>query len=193
METEANGLNWLSISEIARQRGVTKQAIAKRVARLEALGAIETRPGPGGVKLVNIAAFDFAVGEVGDAIRTMNAATPARAAASNPILAREQARRVSYQAEIAKLDLEERLKCLLPADEVWEAIETCEAAMLHRVDRLPDCAEALAQAIGERGAPGARAFLKTMTRDLRPKMADDLTKLVAAGAAAHAAEAHAAP
>lgn len=86
---------WLSISEIARLKGKTRQAIAKRVAALAEDGLLETRPGENGTKLVNLAQFDRAVGEVGDAIKEGAAETRAEMegrASASPVLRDHQAR-----------------------------------------------------------------------------------------------------
>lgn len=50
--------HWATISELARQRGVSRSAISFRVGRYEALGLLKTRPGKAGSKLVNVAEFD---------------------------------------------------------------------------------------------------------------------------------------
>jgi DNA-binding IscR family transcriptional regulator len=68
---------WLSISEIARLKDKSRQAIAKRVEALVEAGKLQTKPGEGGTKLVNLAQFDRAVGEVGDAVKEAAAATRA--------------------------------------------------------------------------------------------------------------------
>jgi DNA-binding MarR family transcriptional regulator len=36
---------WMQVGELAAHRGVSKQAISKRVAHMEAIGVIETRRG----------------------------------------------------------------------------------------------------------------------------------------------------
>ncbi len=52
---------WLTVSALARVRGVDKAAISRRVARLEAAAALTTRPGPRGSKLINADEFARAV------------------------------------------------------------------------------------------------------------------------------------
>jgi DNA-binding IscR family transcriptional regulator len=75
---------WLSISEIARLKGVSRQAIAKRIGSLTAHGLLDVQPGQNGSKLINLAQFDRAVGEVGDAIKEGAAETRAEMAAEVP-------------------------------------------------------------------------------------------------------------
>jgi hypothetical protein len=118
---------WLSVSEIARQRGKSRQAIAKRVAELVEAGKLETRPGPNGTKLVHLAQFDRAVGETGDAFKETAAETRAELDAgagadpTSPALRDHQARAAQYSADLKYLELEERLGRLVPVAEVKEA------------------------------------------------------------------------
>lgn len=180
----APGGLWLTVSDLAAARGVSKQAIAKRVSRLEDLGGDISRPGPGRTKLINVAAFDRLVGETGDAFRTQAPTTPGRplppqpvSDANNPILAQEQAKRVAYQAELARLDLEERLGKLLPVDAVVEAMTRCAEAMVRTIDQLPGRADDVAAAVAKDGAAGARAYMRIMARDLRDVLARELRLL----------------
>jgi hypothetical protein len=141
---------WLSVSEIARQRGKSRQAIAKRVAELVEAGKLETRPGPNGTKLVHLAQFDRAVGETGDAFKETAAETRAELDAgagadpTSPALRDHQARAAQYSADLKYLDLEERLGNLVPIAEVKEAGQKAAEAIVRIVDRLPTFAEAIA-------------------------------------------------
>jgi hypothetical protein len=178
---------WLSVSEIARQRGISKQAVATKVQRL----ALETRPGPQGAKLVSIAAYDKAAATHVDAVRAANggASAPiALPAGADPILAKEQARRTAYQADIAKLDLDERLGKLIPADHVVAAIATVAEAIVRAVDQLPTRADEAAAAVGKEGAHGARAFLRGAATELRASIERALRGLQEQGLAAAAAD-----
>ena len=84
---EASG-EWLTVSALARARGVDKAAISRRVARLEAAGALTTRAGERGTKLINVAEFNLAVEMTKDAIREANG----RAARGNSVLPGEGCR-----------------------------------------------------------------------------------------------------
>ena len=82
---------------------------------------------------MNVVAYDRVRGETRDAIRSMSAQARENPGAAGKVfsrtihdpieksLAQEQARRVSYQAELSRLDLEERLGKLMPVDEVSAA------------------------------------------------------------------------
>ena len=66
---------WITCAELANRKGVSRQAVAKRVSQLERDGKIATRR-EGKNRLVDLAAYDRAVGEVGDAIREQTASGP---------------------------------------------------------------------------------------------------------------------
>ncbi|WP_316234978.1 hypothetical protein [Bradyrhizobium sp. SZCCHNR1058] len=174
---------WLSVSEIARQRGKSRQAIAKRVAELVEAGKLETRPGPAGTKLVNLAQFDRAVGETGDAFKEAAAETRAEqetgADPASPALRDHQARAAQYSADLKFLDLEERLGRLVPAAEVKEAGQRAAEAIVRIVDRLPTFAEAVAVATAKDGTQGARAALKDIARELRASITDAIGVIAA--------------
>lgn len=173
---------WVSISELAKRKGLRKQTVAEKVSRYEAQGILTTQPGGRGrPKLVNLAEFDKVAGEAGDAIRELSAVTGApsegKPEGNNPVLAREQARRVAYQADLAKLDLDERLGKLLPIDEVEKAMVRCAQALVRAIDRLPGRAEELASRVAHEGSQGARAILKETARDLRATLAREMRLL----------------
>ncbi len=74
-------------------------------------------------------------------------------------LAFEQARRVGYQAELARLDLEERTRKLLPVAEVRDATTACAERLVHSWEQLSLRAEENAAAVAKDGVAGARSFL----------------------------------
>lgn len=167
---------WLSVSDLAQAKGISKQAVAKRVSKFEALGEQITRPGDRGTKLVNLAAYDRLVGDTGDIFRAQTpapktaaamAADDADADPARSSLATEQARRVSYQAELARLDLEERLGKLVPVSDVVDAMTKVGRAIVRAVDLLPSHADELAASVAKDGSTGARRVLKGMARELR--------------------------
>jgi DNA-binding MarR family transcriptional regulator len=166
---------WLTISELARQRGVDKAAISRRVKRLEAQGALRPQLKDGS-KLVNLAEYDRAVGQTTDAVRELNGSLGgAPAADADPVLAREQARRAAYDADLKKLDLDERLGKLVPVEDVENAMARCGETIVRAVERLSTRADELAAAVAKDGVAGARAAIKAMARDLRETIARALT------------------
>jgi hypothetical protein len=182
-----NGL-WLSVTALAKLKGVTKQTVGEKVARLERdgllLGQCEGRGKP---KLINVAAYDRAVGETTDLMREQGAATkkatqtaqaPALISDSvNPVYSAEQARHMALKADMAQLDLDERIGKLLPLHEVTEAMTECAEALVRAIDQISTHAEALADAVGKGGVNGARGKLKEIARELRETLSQSMRLL----------------
>ena len=184
----AEGL-WLSVSDLATARGVTKGPLSRRVARLEALGVLSPRM-DGQRKLVNVAEFDRATFETTDAVRSANGtghlAGPEPDLGANVeapivghVLAREQARNAAYAADLKKLELDERIGKLLPIEAVMLAAGEISESLLRLIDQVPSRAEENAAAVAQDGVNGARTFLKSFAFDLRKRMADALMQLAA--------------
>jgi DNA-binding MarR family transcriptional regulator len=175
---------WLSVSELARQRGVDKAAISRRAKRYEAQGLLTPRAGKGGVKMINVAEFDRAAGEATDAVRALNGAgggaqaTQVAAVPGDPILAREQARRASYDADLKKLELQERLGELVPAKDVQEAIVALSENFVRALDQMPSRAEEGFAEATKGGVAGFRAFLRALANGVRDTLERDLEALV---------------
>lgn len=184
----ADGL-WISGSELAKLKGVTKQTVSERVARLVDAGKLEIRPGKGKTKLINVAAYDRAVGETTDLSRQQGAQTKAaqgdQATARDPSFTKHQADKAGYEAELKRLDLEERLGRLRSVDEIEAATIQCGEVVVRLVDQLVLRADEIAAAVAKDGVTGARGALKAIQFDLRTKIAEAFT-VMAAGADASA-------
>lgn len=168
----------LSIADIARRKGVSKQAISKRVARLEQLGQIATQKGPRGTVLVSLAEYDRAVGETSE-LAHVQAPQPKIAAAvdAEHVYTREQAREKAYAADLKKLDLDERLGKLVPIEDLAAAGGRIAETLVRQIDQMSGRAGELAAAVAKDGETGARSFLRTMGRDLREVLARELAAL----------------
>jgi DNA-binding MarR family transcriptional regulator len=174
---------FVTISELARLRGVSIPAISKRVTRLEAASVLRTQPGPRGAKLVNVADFNRVAAQTVDAVRSLNGASggsPSPAADPTPgapILAKEQARRTKADADLKELDRDERIGQLVRGDKIKEAI--VDALRMHTkvLSQLVSRAEENAAAVRKDGVPGARAFLKRLETELREDIADRALEL----------------
>ncbi len=175
---------WLSISDIARQKDKSRQAIAKRVDALVEAGKIETKPGPNGTKLVNLAQYDRAVGETGDAFKEAGAETKAEAdiadTSATPALRDHQSRAAQYTADLKYLDLEERLGRLVPIEEAKEGGIKIGEAVVRILGRLPTHAEALTVVAVKDGISATRAMLKDIDRELRTAIAEAMLKITGA-------------
>jgi DNA-binding IscR family transcriptional regulator len=176
---------WLPVTDLARARKISKQALSKRVLRLEGQGLLTTKLGPRGQKLVNVGEFDRVAEETLDAKQAQNGRR-SRAAPDDcgddvfsPILAKEQARKVAYQADLAKLQRDEKLGKLLPIEKIADAAAQCAEALVRVIDQLPARADEIASAVAKEGEAGARAFLRSVARDMRERMADEMQRLAA--------------
>jgi DNA-binding MarR family transcriptional regulator len=172
---------WITISDLARDRQVDKSAISRRVTRLEGLGQLSTRI-VGRLKLVNLAEFDRATAETVDAVRAANGRTDSGARPGDPILAREQARRAAYGADLKRLDLEERLGRLVEVALVRDNLAACALDLAAVIDALPGHADALAAAVAKDGVAGLRAALRGLARELRETLARAADRFAEAGA-----------
>ncbi len=175
---------WVSISELARLKGLSKAAVSERVKGLVDKGQLATKPGKGKVVLVNLAAFDRVIGETTDLARAAGAETKRQAAQqqpgdpTTPVYTAEQARHMAYKAESARLDLEERLGKILPIAEIAAAVQSAGEALARAIDNLPSLADDLAAAVAKDGTTGARTLLKARARDIREAMARDLAAVL---------------
>ena len=180
----------LSLSELGRQKGVSKQAISKRVASLVERGLLRVYEGRHGTKMVSLAEYDRVLGDTADLGREQAAATrkqqkpnqilrPSAPEAGdttqdNFVYTYEQARNMAFRADMAQLELNARLGKMLPIDQVEAAMTQAAEIMVRKIDLLPSEAEALASAIAKSGTVGARDMLKEIARQLRERLADAL-------------------
>ena len=170
---------WLSVSELAKNRRVSKQAISKRAERLQAQGLLSRREGPGGRVLINVAEYDRATGEATDIVRATNGA-PKDASGRSRGYSQEQTRRASYDADLKKLELDERLGKLVSVDEIRAGIHGIADVMVKVIDNLPSRAEDVASAVGVNGEAGARRALKEAAHDWRVALAEAIDAFCAA-------------
>jgi DNA-binding IscR family transcriptional regulator len=171
---------WLSISELAASRGVTKGPLSRRVARLEEQGLLRARPGARGSKLVNVAEFDRVTNEVTDIVRATNggAAAPMRedrgggSERGGLIYSQEQARNAYYSGELKRLELLERAGKLAPTEDFSQAGELVANLIAEQIDKLPDYADDIIAAVAANGVPGVKTVLERAAFDLRTRIAD---------------------
>ncbi len=193
---------WVPIGELARRAGIAQPVMSRRIARLVQDGLLETRAGRQGAKLVNIAAYDRVRARTSDGIKSLAAASartmpsvhippldasqlafgeaPAKADPNEKILSQEQARRVSYQAELARLDLEERLGKLVPINGVVSAAQICGDTIIRALDVYVQRAEEIAAAVAKDGVAGARGVAKQHTIEVRRAIAAAMNAIAAA-------------
>lgn len=183
VEADGGGV-WVTCADLAKRRNISRQAATKRVAQLESEGKIQTRR-EGKSRLVDLAAFDRAVGEVGNAVKEQ-AADTSRGKSSSPIMRDAQAERAVYDARLKALDLAERQRQLLPiaGPHGIEAAAAAIAATLARdLDGLIRYADEVATAVSKEGVAGARRVLKEISVKVRQQLAGSLAQVAENGLA----------
>lgn len=184
---------WVTCAELARRRGVSRAAITKRVDALAKEGKIDTRR-DGKSRLVELASFDRAVGETGDAVKEQAAETRKATEPTSPTqssaMRDAQAERAQYEARIKALDLADRQRQVLPikGDHGIEAAAIAIGVAIARdADGLMRYADEIATAVSKEGVAGARRVLKDIGTRFRQSVADSLMALAAEGEAAERA------
>lgn len=181
---------WISISELARRRGISKVSAKERVDKLEAKGLVTTMR-QGNKRLVELAAFDHATGSTGSAVKELAAETSKdRAAVASPAYRDAQTERAQYEAKLKALDLAERMKMVVPLKGehgVEAAAATIGAALVRDLESLPRMAEEFATAVSKEGVAGARRLLKEFVLKVRKDFAASLAIIADIGRQAEAA------
>jgi hypothetical protein len=114
--TQADGY-WLTISGLAAERRVSKQAISKNIRRWAALGTPVSTRRKGRQVMVNVAEYDARKGEVGDLGRELGEQTKKTAdVGTDPVYTREQARSKGYEADLKFIEREKQLGRLVEVE-----------------------------------------------------------------------------
>lgn len=180
---------WISISELAGRKGITRQSAKERVDRLTEKGLIQTRA-DGRKRMVDLAAYDRAVGDVGDAYKEASAETKRETASAHKPLRDAQTERAQYDARLKALDLAERQQSILPIKGehgIEAALVIAGVAITRELERMVDAAEDISIATAKDGVAGTRRVLKEEIRKRRGRIADALAEVIAKGREAEAA------
>jgi hypothetical protein len=173
---------WLPLSELARARNISKQVISKNLKRWGERGhAVATRK-RGKELLVNVAEYDVARGNVGDLAR--QAAQETRAQGESSSYTSEQRRKMGYEADLKRIELQRARAELVPAGEVQGAAETWAEAIVQALEHVVTHADEITATANKEGKPGVRIALKRIVRDLRERVARDAERFVAAAMSA---------
>jgi hypothetical protein len=199
---------WMSISQIARLRGVKPQSIHEKVVRLVDSGLLQTRPGRGRERLIDVAQFDRAVGENRERVTVRDEveaqASPRAPAESDPStrrvvlrgddlepdapraaefsgLTRAKTATEVYRARLAQLEYEERVGRLVPIDEVSRATAAFGEVFVKILEMPLQRIEPL-MAAAARGVSDYRAALRALITEQRARSVTELQKLPAAAA-----------
>jgi hypothetical protein len=174
---------WLSVSDLAREQRVTKQAISKNITRWAAAGRTVPTKKDGRELLVRVADYKRAAGEVADQAKLLAEQTK-KGGEGDPIYTREQARKMGIDADLRQLELDERLGSLIPVKDLQTAAVTCASEIVRAIDQTIGRADELAAA-AKIPIAQARTFIKALQRDLRSRAADAFTKLTSEAITKH--------
>ncbi len=171
--SELDGGLWLSVTELAARKGVVKSTISEKVSGLVNAGRLTIRT-KGRAKLINVAEYDTAIGEVGDGAKEAGAETkvllspPAEGTSPRQVdsgrFRDEQTRDKAYAADLKFIELERARGNLLPVADFDQLAEDVAGRIAEIVNGLlARDSELTAIAIKE-GENGMRAALKLTAR-----------------------------
>jgi len=174
----------VSVTELARIKGVSKQAISKRLKRYEEEGRIASQR-HGGEVTISLAEWDTVAGEVtdpaklagADSTKILRGEGDEARQTRDPTYTKEVARRAGYEADLKEIELRKKKGELVEVAAVVEAMTRCAEAIVRDLDRLPAHAEDLADVVARGGAPGLREQLKKIVRELRETLARSMSVL----------------
>jgi DNA-binding transcriptional ArsR family regulator len=191
-ETENEGKEpdgvWVSIAELARLKGISRQSATERVDRLERLGHIETRR-DGRSRLVELVSFDLAVGQAGDAARELVAETRKASPVAREALRDAQSDRARYDAKLKALELAERTRNVVAVrgpHGLEAALITVSEKMMRELGAPLNWTADIMSAASE-GEGGIRRVLKKKLREQRERIALVLLELASVGTEAERA------
>lgn len=178
-ESAPEGL-WVSISDLARVKGVHKSNISRKVDELERDSLIEVRNGPNKTKLVNLAQFDSVVGETTDLAKEQGAETArySREAEWGDTRFRDaQTRKAEYEADLKSIEVRKQLGQLVDVARAEEVIAEVGEEQRKVIEQLTLRADELHSAALSGGVTSVRAKLKEIVFDLRGAFTEALKKL----------------
>ena len=196
---------WLSVTDLAKRKGVRKSTISEKVKRLVEAGRLTTRSGGRGkVNLINVAQYDLAIGDIGDGAREQGAETKKEIAGGSTLAGDEveaakpsresaryrdeQTREKAYAADLKYLELEQRRGNLIIVAEVDDVVNDMCAKILDVINGLMSLDTELTDIAVRQGEPGMRVALKRISRQIRTDLVA-ATKEMAVTARARASSA----
>jgi hypothetical protein len=169
---------WLSVSDLAKARGVSKNAISKILKRWGLAGTPASVRREGRQLLVNVAEFDRIKGEATDLSQQRTSAS------DDPTYVREQTRMMGYKADLARLELEEKLGRLVDREDMERACERCGAEIRASIECLSRRTDDIAAAMTAAGAAvpadavkALRLALKGVEYDVCVLIADQMKRM----------------
>ena len=176
---------WMTVAELARVKGVQRQSLSERIARIERDGAIVTKRN-GRSRLVDVAAYDRAVGQIGDAFREQAAATRlSNTEPAAPKLRDAQTDKLNYEARLKALDLAERTGKVVPRmgeKGVETALVKITDVLLRIFGNPMEWTPELMDA-ARKGEPEVRRLIRAKIREQRELASQALLRLAGAAEA----------
>lgn len=173
---EIDGAIWVTLAELAKRKGVTRPTIGEKVKRLRDKGLLETRK-QGRNVLVNAAAYDLAVGEAGDAVKETAAATVAQAQTKSPALRDAQTDLAMYNAELARMKVEQRAGKLIDASDLADALSLIFSAAAGVVHDLGSYSDRIKKAHEENPFNGMSKELKKIANELSLLISEKISEI----------------
>ncbi|NML75279.1 winged helix-turn-helix transcriptional regulator [Rhizobium sp. S-51] len=188
-EIEPEGL-WVTIAELARLKGISRQSASERVDRLEHSGHLTTRR-QGRSRLVELASYDHAIGRAGDAAREIGTEMRRGSSTTAPTAALRDAQtdRAHYDAKLKALDFAERTRQVVPV-KGDHGLETALIKVSETIIRDIGAPMSWISEVHEaalKGEPQLRRVLQEKVRGLRADVAKHLLAIAAEAATAEEA------
>lgn len=176
---EAGGV-WITVAELARRKGVSKQTAAEKVNRLEGEGRIVTRR-DGRKRLVELATYDRAIGAVGDGAREIGAETKRDQAGEQPgnQLRDAQTEKARYDAQLKALELAERQGQVVPLrgeHGLERALISVTEKLLRDLNAPMNWVSEIMAAASE-SESAVRRLMRKKIREQRAQIAENLAQL----------------
>lgn len=182
MSAPPGGELWVSLAELARIKGVTRQSVSRRLKRLNRSGAISIRrTGRGGV-MVRLAEWDMVTRTFSDLGHLADGDDGPPEAGVGTAYTQALTRKVRYEADLKQIELDRRRAELLDARDVSGAMAQCHTAIAGVLSHIPDFADDLADAIVKGGHEGAGRFLSAAAVTLRKQLAAAMQALAESAA-----------
>lgn len=186
----------VSVSELARMKGLSKQAISKRLGRFVEQGLITTTL-RGREKVVSLAEWDSVTSEVTDLSKVAGARTRSgrdaaealeadvgkrlsgEAAIKDPSYTQELTRKAGYDADLKEIELRKQRGELREVGAIQAAATKVGETLVRQIEQLPTFADDLATAASRGGSAAVREILRSKARGMRESIIRALETLAA--------------
>ncbi len=188
----------VSVTELARLKGVSQPAISKRLKRLVQDGLV-TAQSRAGRTFINLAEWDSVTREFTDPAKLVALETVAAKKAggiehldNEPIKPagyselkkgspyhHELTRKARYDADLREIELKRLQQHLRTVDDIQAAATKVGETLVRQIEQLPSFADDIATAFGRGGVAAVRDLLKSKARGMRESVVRSLEALAA--------------